>query len=105
MKALDLTGARPGPAPASPASHAETVAAVDAARLGLRRGAVEIGALRRRLGDSVPHADLDACLLRLEREGGVSLIPHARPETLDPPELGDGVPSPRGLLYFLVWHD
>ena len=105
MKTLDLGDPRPLPVPARALSPADVAAAVGAARQALRPGAIEIGALRRQLGDTVSAADLDACLLRLEREGGVSLIPHARPDTLEPLDARDGVPSPRGLLYFLLWHD
>lgn len=105
MKTLDLGDRRRAPASASRLSHQDVLAAVGAARHRLRPGAVEIGALRRQLGDAVSSADVDACLLRLEREGGVSLIPHASPDKLEPLEARDGVPSPRGLLYFLLWHD
>ena len=105
MKTLDLGDSRPSSAQAGGLSPSDVAAAVGAARQALRPGAVEIGALRRLLGDAVAPADLDACLLRLEREGGISLIPHARPDTLEPLDALDGVPSPRGLLYFLLWHD
>jgi hypothetical protein len=88
-----------------PASYADLVAAVEDARRALRRGPVEIGALRRFLGSAVPRSALDECLLALERDGGVTLIPHACPERLDLLERQDCVQSPRGLLYFVVWHD
>jgi hypothetical protein len=101
---LDLGDRPPSPAGSALAPR-DVAAAVVAARHALRSGVLEIGALRRQLGDTVAPADLDACLLRLEREGGVSLIPHAKPEKLEPLEARDGVPSPRGLLYFLLWHD
>lgn len=88
-----------------PATHADLIAAVDAARRALRHGPVEIGALRRLLGDHVTRSAFDECLLALERDGGVRLIPHACPERLDLLERQDCVQSPRGLLYFAVWHD
>jgi hypothetical protein len=105
MKTLDLGESRPSSTSTGARSPSDVAAAVGAARQALRPGAVEIGALRRLLGDTVSAADLDACLLSLEREGGISLIPHARPDTLEPLDAHDGVPSPRGLLYFLLWHD
>jgi hypothetical protein len=87
------------------AARAELLVSLERARRALRPGLVEIGALRRLLGESVPRAALDECLLGLERSGGVALIPHACPERLERLERQDGVHSPRGLLYFVVWHD
>ncbi len=90
---------------ARPATYADLIAAVEAARRSLRHGPVEIGALRRLLGGKVTRSALDECLLALEREGGVTLIPHACPERLDLLERQDCVQSSRGLLYFAVWHE
>jgi hypothetical protein len=85
-------------------SHEDFLESLAATRRRLGRpGPVEIGVLRRRIGDDVPRHVFDEGLLRLESEGGVSLMPHARPEVLDPLELRDCVPSPRGPLYFVVW--
>lgn len=79
-------------------------AALDRARVQLgRRGPIDIRLLRQSVGGEVARSALDACLLRLEAEGAVSLTPHARPEALDRLELADCVPSPRGPLYFVTW--
>jgi hypothetical protein len=75
----------------------------DARRRLPQPGPVDVGVLWRCLGDQVPRAVFDECLLRLEREGALALIPHARPETLDALELRDCVPSSRGPLYFVLW--
>jgi hypothetical protein len=85
-------------------SPEDRLAAFERARDQLcRRGPVDIRLLRRSVGDGVSRALFDECLLRLEREGTVSLTPHARPERLDTLELRDCVPSPRGPLYFVTW--
>jgi hypothetical protein len=70
-----------------------------------QRGPVDIRLVRRSIGDAVPRAVLDECLLQLEAEGSILLTPHARPEVLDTLELLDCVPSPRGPLYFVTWRD
>jgi len=100
-RALPGDGAR-----SEDASVAECRAALDRARSHLsRRGPVEIGLVRRSVGDAVPRSVLDACLLHLEAEGAVFLTPHARPEVLDTLELRDCVPSPRGPLCFVTWRE
>jgi hypothetical protein len=73
------------------------------ARLVQQGRVVEIRLVRRVVGAEVPRQALDAFLLRLENEGGLTLTPHARPEALDALELGDCVSSPRGPLYFVTW--
>jgi hypothetical protein len=82
----------------------DCLAALEKARERLQgRGPVDIRLLRRSVGDEVSRLVFDECLLRLEREGALSLTPHARPERLDALELRDCVPSPRGPLYFVTW--
>jgi hypothetical protein len=82
----------------------DCLAALDRIRDRLaRRGPVDIRLVRRSVGDEIPRAVFDECLLHLEREGAVALTPHARPESLDTLELRDCVPSPRGPLYFVTW--
>jgi hypothetical protein len=61
--------------------------------------------LRRSVGEELARPEFDECLLRLEREGAISLAPHARPEMLDALELDDCVPSPRGPMYFVIWRE
>ena len=98
--------ALPGAVRSEDASVAECRAALDEARGRLaRRGPVEIGLVRRSVGDAASRSVLDSCLLRLESEGSVFLTPHARPEVLDTLELRDCVPSPRGPLYFVTWRE
>ena len=98
--------ALPGAVRSEDASVAECRAALDEARGRLaRRGPVEIGLVRRSVGDAVPRGVLDACLLQLETEGSVFLTPHARPEVLDTLDLRDCVPSPRGPLCFVTWRE
>ena len=96
----------PGASRACDLSPEDCLAAVERARERLRRrGPVDIRLLRRSVGEEVSRPLFDECLLRLEREGTVSLTPHARPERLDTLELRDCVPSPRGPLYFATWRD
>ena len=86
------------------ASVAQCLAALNQARDRIsRRGPVEVRSVRQSVGDAVPRAVLDVCLLQLEAEGSVFLTPHARPEVLDTLELLECVPSPRGPLYFVTW--
>jgi hypothetical protein len=102
----EAAAAEPSSSEARDSSHEDCLAALDKARERLRRrGPVDIRLLRRSVGDEVPRPVFDDCLLRLEREGAVSLIPHARPEKLDALELRDCVPSPRGPLYFVTWRE
>ena len=96
--------AGPGAAPAESLRLEDCLTALDKARDRLaRRGPVDIRLVRRSVGEAIPRRVFDECLLRLEREGAVSLTPHARPEKLDALELRDCVPSPRGPLYFVTW--
>ena len=105
-KATRSDNALPGVARSEAASVAECRAALDQARVQLsRRGPVDIGLVRRSVGNAVSRGVLDACLLQLEAEGAVLLTPHARPEVLDALELRDCVPSPRGPLYFMTWRE
>ena len=109
MESAEVTGkgdrALPGGAVRSEdASVAECRVALARARERLaRRGPVDIRLLRQSIGNAVPRAVLDACLLQLETETAVVLTPHARPEALDALELRDCVASPRGPLYFVTW--
>jgi hypothetical protein len=96
----------PGTSQARDRSQGDCLAALEKARERLhRRGPVDIRLLRCSVGDEVSRLVFDECLLRLEREGTVSLTPHARPERLDTLELRDCVPSPRGPLYFVTWRE
>jgi len=94
----------PRPTAAESPHFADCRAAFDRARDRLaQRGPVDLRLLRRSVGEGFPRRVFDECVLQLEREGAVSLTPHARPETLDALELLDCVPSSRGPLYFLTW--
>jgi hypothetical protein len=98
--------AAPGASRVQGLSAQDCQAALERTRERLRRrGPVDVRLLRRLVGDEVSRPVFDECLLRLEREGTVSLTPHARPDELDTLELRDCVPSPRGPLYFVTWRD
>jgi len=96
--------AGPGAARSEILSHEDRQLALDRARERLHRsGPLDVWRLRRAVGAEVARRDFDECLLRLEREGALTLTPHARPEMLDALELDDCVPSSRGPLYFVTW--
>jgi hypothetical protein len=71
---------------------------------GQTLGLVPIPDLRRALGSRATHDMFDTYLLRLHREGTISILPHHNPASLPDDRRADALQHPTaGLLYFVRW--